>query len=449
MHRSTSVTTTVQVLPKNSLGLAIVSYLQFTLLFCQNTTSNSYACLDFSHCRLWRLGCCASDQECTVINMKYLIYSVFLIVCFPYPRYSVAATGDETAFGGIATFEEARNAWVDNVSCFGTYEFKRSICYSENEASSVVIPEQDLVARGVFCKIGKKIRFTVLYSHAPLAASLGRVQDRSSDCIVNGRFWISFFYDQGEGFPNTGSIARTKEEGYRTCPELINLDSPLSLSLKSLQDLPASLKTGKTPYLSPVDTARVAVELESEPKVDVYFRKTITFRVDTKLPVIEKIVVNRLRIDSQEALSSRTQEVTKWSEIAGEAIPSCIRSFAGPSKSVGNEKDIWIVSEWKSPDLGVRPANSEDFVLHLPNGTARLSGMKYAPSDQTIDIDAITDEDLLSEGDLESSRDANGQSAEGSKSSPLRWFAAIAIIGAILLICNRAFRSRRHFTATP
>jgi hypothetical protein len=65
-----------------------------------------------------------------------------------------------------------------------------------------------------------------------------------------------------------------------------------------------------------------------------------------------------------------------------------------PETGTPIETDTWIVSEWRSDDLGVRSPTDKDFVLQLPPDVG-LVGMNHYPKDGLVDIDAITDDDFI------------------------------------------------------
>ena len=330
-------------------------------------------------------------------NALFFVVMVFLVAFLYFTIESRATTieieNNEELLSGL---DAARNTWIQNISFYGTYTYKRTVFFSEEDAYVKNIDdEKSIVAKGIICKWKDKYRLQVLYAKGPEVSSSNTVSNRSVDAIANNGFWLLYNPEQGADFAPSGSLNKTSGRTIENViPDLRNINTPFSLFLDPIDKMPASTSLDSKNAVI-LGEGRMLLSFTGKSTSGNKHVKEVLVRSNEKIPVIEQIALRS--VDGEGNSSSSIKKNLEWSICAGISVPSRIRSITGPLKPIGRNDDTWIVSEWESIDIGKRPPSDEDFILTLPPNSG-LVGMSHYPKDGLVNIDALTDDDLATPG---------------------------------------------------
>jgi len=349
--------------------------------------------------------------------------------------FGICAIAVETEDEALLTsLDAARESWLQNVSFYGNYTFKQTGFYSETEANTTDIEDRYIVAKGVICKLGDKYRLQAFYVEKPeVVNSSGAVSKRSIDTIANKNFHAHFYPEQGVDFPASGSL---NKRGTNTVSNVVShlqtFQTPFVFFLNPIAEISSSISMEQKYGLMNLEGGRILLSFEGKSANGSRHIKEVTIRTNEKIPVVEKITQHRFGNEgSNKPLSSSTKKVLEWKMCDGMNVPSRIRAVSGSHKPVSGE-DVWIVSEWRSDDLGNRSPTEKDFVLQLPPDVG-LVGMNHYPMGGLFDIGKITDEDFLESGSPYFEQETWG----AVELAPSRYVAlrlTLTILGAVLIL---------------
>ena len=372
--------------------------------------------------------------------MKRLLCVVFLVVFLNVTNRLFAedlppATPSAADEKLLADLETARKTWLESVSLYGHYSFKRAVFFSEEDAVSKEIEDDETIAEGLLCKKQDKCRLQVLYKESPNESSKGVFSHRSDDSIVNRHYRIFYNPAQGKDFPSGGTLTKAKNGDFSDlASELSCINTPFRLFLNPVDFFSDTITIDSKPSCLDLGDGRVKIFLSGKNQAGNKTTKEVVFRTTGKVPVIESIATHSPNGDK--TVNSLIVGLD-WIESGGLEIPSRIRSYSGPLKPVDSDSDTWVASEWKSKDLNSREPEDGDFVLKLNKGE-RLEGMRHIPRDRRVDLDRITDEDLLSGGLDYGLEDGNTfETALG-----FAWRIAPVLAGAGLILFSFFIRKR-------
>ena len=375
--------------------------------------------------------------QCGVV----LFFSVFLFTIAGV-QGAIVEIEDE---GLHTSLDAARETWLQNVSFYGTYTFKRTGFYSEEEAHTKSVEDKYIVAKGFICKLKDKYRLQVIYVKEPkVEGSSGSVSGRSIDTVANKNFHAHFYPEQGTGFVASGSL--NKRATYTIAnivPHLQAINTPFSFFLTPIVEISSSVSLEPQYGLTYLNDAGILLSFTGKDTGGNKYVREIIIRTNERIPVIEQITLHIFgNGGNTEPLSSSTRKVLEWKICDGISVPSHIRTVSGPLKPANIDADTWIVSEWQSDDLGKRPPTDKDFVLQLPPNVG-LVGMNHYPKGGLVDIDAITDADFLESGSLYQEQELWGSvEPEQSRYLLLRW--SLMLLGAILILWGFTQRYRKR-----
>ena len=373
--------------------------------------------------------------------MKRLFYVVFLVVFLNFTSRLSAedlppATPSAADEKLLADLETARKTWLESVSFYGHYSFKRAVFFSEEDAQSKEIEDDKIIAEGLLCKKQDKCRLQVLYKEPPYESLKGVFSHRSDDSIVNRHYRIFYNPAQGKDFPSGGCLTKAENGDFSDLTsELSCINTPFRLFLNPVDFFSDAITIDSKPSCSDLGEGRIKIFLSGKNQAGNKTTKEVVFRISGKVPVIESIATHSPNGDK--TVNSLIVGLD-WMESGGLEIPSRIRSYTGPLKPEDSDSDTWVVSEWKSEDLNSREPEDSDFVLKLSKGE-RLEGMRRIPKDRRVDLDRITDEDLLS-GGLDYGLE-DGDTFEIA--SGLVWRIVLVIVGAGMILLALFIRKRK------
>ncbi len=304
-------------------------------------------------------------------------------------------TADEHLFSDL---EIARKTWLETVSLYGHYSYKQTVFFTEEDAGSKEIDDKQIVAEGLICKKQDKCRLQVLYNNPPYGSPKEGFLNRSSDYIVNRNYRILYNPSQGKGFHSGGCLTQKENENLSaSILDLAPLDTPFALFLNPIDYFPGEITIDSSPSYSDLGKGRAELLFSGKDQFGNKATKEIVFRINSKVPVIESIVIHYF---DKDRTTTSSMIGLNWIESGGVEVPTLIREFYGPQKPANTDTNVWIVSEWKSEDLNSREPQDSDFILKL-NKDEKLAGMRYIPRNRLVDLDKITDDDLLESGDLD------------------------------------------------
>ena len=373
--------------------------------------------------------------------MKRLFYVVFLVVFLNFTSRLSAedlppATPSAADEKLLADLETARKTWLESVSLYGHYSFKRAVFFSEEDAQSKEIEDDKIIAEGLLCKKQDKCRLQVLYKEPPYESLKGVFSHRSDDSIVNRHYRIFYNPAQGKDFPSGGCLTKAENGDFSDLTsELSCINTPFRLFLNPVDFFSDAITIDSKPSCSDLGEGRIKIFLSGKNQAGNKTTKEVVFRISGKVPVIESIATHSPNGDK--TVNSLVVGLD-WMESGGLEIPSRIRSYTGPLKPEDSDSDTWVVSEWKSEDLNSREPEDSDFVLKLSKGE-RLEGMRRIPKDRRVDLDRITDEDLLSGGLDYGLEDGDTFEIE----SGLVWRIVLVIVGAGMILLALFIRKRK------
>ena len=343
------------------------------------------------------------------MRMTYYIASVAFVLMTLLSCYMAAAvetieTEDEDL---LLSFDVARESWLQNVSFYGNYTFRRRVVYSEKESHTENFEDRHIVSKGIICKLRDKYCFQEFYVAEPTVRKIDGgsiVSGRSSDVIADKNFRIEFEPKQGEKFTERGSLGKmSKYTISNIVSGLITSNTPFILFLDPITEMPSNTSLEPKYTITSLEGGRESLSFTGISTNGYRYIREVVIRTNEKIPVIEQITQHSFRIDTVEPLYSWTSKGLDWRSCNGVSVPSRVRTVSGPNKLTDFESgavtDTWIVSEWRSDDLGLRPPTDADFVLKLPPHVG-LVGMNHYPKDGLVDIDAITDDDFLPSGSI-------------------------------------------------
>lgn len=386
------------------------------------------------------------------VSMKYLFRLSTAPIALAALLFSARFLfGEETNAERLARLNAERIEWLEDVSYKADYTYSRAVARSEEEARTVAIGEDDVAATGFIFKSKDKCRLQILYRPKSADPLAGPDPSRAAEMIANNDFIVTYIPDQGSRRTPSGSLDRVADKALAGLTHsLMTIDAPVSLFIPPIDALPYG--TPPDPDYEYVETgdgrARLTLTGTNSGSGAKYV-KEVVLRIDTRPATVEETSVRTYRGEDAKLLTAFVIKGDGWKECSGFFVPTRVRSFTGLYDPFRGEIGRWLVSEWKSSGLGILAPAQTNFILKLDPGVD-LDGMNRRSNQDVIDIDAITDEDLVPVEETPPVVRAKGETGFAPPNPCRVRPAALVLLGAALAVWGavRFCRKRRARSVT-
>lgn len=329
---------------------------------------------------------------------RLLIAPVALAALFSAGRFAFA---DETAAERLARLNAERIVWLDGVTYYAKYTFSRGTASSQSAGMEMNFQESDVAASGFFCKSDDKCRLQILYrtrKNSPLSDSASDA-GRAAEMLANDNYAVTYVPPSAGGRSSGGTLSRVSDKSLCGITQSLQaIKSPMALFVPPIDSLPdATFADSDYEYEETGDGHARLTFYGTNPKYGSRYIKEVLLQVDAVPATIEMTDTSIYSEEGGELLTRHVLQGFDWTECGGFRIPSRVRMVTGLFDPDKKSIRSWIVSEWKSSGINNVTPVQKDLLFRLEPGV-ELEGLNRPAGSGAIDIDAIADEDLVSEG---------------------------------------------------